>query len=903
MSRLAPIALGLLALLATLWFLMPEDSGPPPAPASLPAAPAEAVREELPDPASEVAAAADATTTDASLARSASEPAADDGSRPETLLTGRCIDEQGNPLADVRCMLRESRDRNEVQAWELEHGALEWERPGEFRSDADGRFALRFWAPEPLRWNLTLYLEGVVPLSARWDTLEPGTLDLGNVILRSGIVVRGRVLDTNGSPPLESLRIQISDDASRRAETRGTLYPRRGTSLAVGEDGRFEARGPLLPGRYRIRLPQGHRFASAQREEHVDLAVGMEPLELRIEPTDASATIRGIVVDEAGKPRGGVQIQTGQFQSSTMSARDGSFTLRRSEREQSFGSFPLSLSGRHLDRTITEETFSWGDEGIRLTVRRGVDVEITVLREGSLEPVERYAAYLEQAQSGYYQVRTSQFSGTEPQGGWQHPDGKLLIEGIPRSTYRLRIEAHSSTDLGSTDVQEIEVSGDQTVRTQVVLAPAVEQVVRVVDADGNPVAAAEVQLLWSPTGEPIDERSQILGPNAYSSGAFARIDKQATADAAGEARLRGSPRRSFGLRVEAAEHAPIFRWPFVLSESPAEVRLAAGARVRVQVEPLAYLQALRDAAVAEYGERFLEQPHGNPSVHLERVEGNRRITVPANQFEPSVFDEAGFAEIQGVPPGTWDLVFQGGGGRGRVTLEEAVVLRPGETREFHVDKGAELPQPFRARVLLDGVPYQGQVLVVSLLPQPSGRGGGPRQVPRKVEADGEGVFEVSVPAAEQTLVLTTRGSDGRNARIPSTNSIDSRIESATLPTFEVRTGTLTLRLVDPAGKPVAGAVLHWSGRTHKGFASATGTTGNDGRFTLRCAPGSFQSNLRIRSLMSDEAYGRYIDEKKAQGVEWAEAAEGTNIPIGPIELLPGVATDELVIELPPEWDR
>lgn len=814
--------------------------------------------------------------------------------RPETLLTGRFVDEEGHPVVDVRCTLEERRDRT----IESQPDVLDWERPEPFRSGIDGRFAVRLWAPESFTWLLEVTPDRRAALCVRWSRLPPGTVDLGDVLLAEGLYVRGQVRTAAGEVPKQVFEMGLSRmDRGSRAD--GIPVPLRGSTIEVMGSGRFSSSLRVLPGTYSLRLPADLRFASGERVQRVQVFEAMEPLELVLRGDAPEHTIRGMVVDAAGAPQGNVSLRTlGTFGSATTTGPDGSFTLRRGPRDPNGADFPLQISGFRIDTTTTEATHSWGDQDVRLVTRAGVDLRLEVLREGTLQPVDHYAVHLERTDDDGTGFRAPP---GEPLRRGHHPHGRVTLVGIARGNYTLRIVPDGDADLGETDARSITIQGDDPISLRVLLPTAVEQEVRVVDGAGRPVLNARVLLLCSPRGEPLQATTRILERGAYSSGPYAQVLDEARSDERGIAFLRANPQRTLALRVESDAQAPAFRAPIQVSATPIEVRLQAGATLRVIVDPPAFVDALRDAARDQWGERALAAM--GPGFALRRQDGQRYVVFPTEGRGLVPFDETGGAMLSGIPPGTWDVVFQSG--NTHELLAKGVTLRPGESRELRIDRSAEVPHPFRARVLLNGAAYSGPLAVFSAL-APSAQNPS-RSKSTHCEADADGMFEVAVPPGEQRVQLMLLLSGGRHSMVPSTSVFDSRSSSGdSPPTFEVTTGTMSVKLVDPQGNSVPGVTLSWVPATPEPWNTSLVHTVSDfeGRFVFHAAPGEYQSVLRIRSLMSEEDFQAHLRENPVSSPdEWTALRARITVPIGPIHLTPGDHGTEFELRLPPEWDR
>jgi protocatechuate 3,4-dioxygenase beta subunit len=187
-------------------------------------------------------------------------------------VTGRLVDDRGRPL----------RGRARVDA--VDDLALPPSMSDRLAAEArdDGTFAL---GPLPVgELALGLAAEGRAARRLSAVVGAPGrTVDLGDVVLDTGLAITGRVLDGEDRP-VPGARI------TARSETPGEPIP---VEAETGDDGRFDM-GGLEPGRYRITVAAaGHASTMARAE------AGAEPLEVVLEPAGA---IGGRVVDGRGRP-------------------------------------------------------------------------------------------------------------------------------------------------------------------------------------------------------------------------------------------------------------------------------------------------------------------------------------------------------------------------------------------------------------------------------------------------------------------------------------------------------------------------------------------------------------------------------------------------------------------------
>jgi large repetitive protein len=175
-------------------------------------------------------------------------------------------------------------------------------------SDGNGRFLL----PDLPAGSFRLELNAPTRLPVRRGPLliEPGkTVDLGRMVLASGVATQGRVLDAEGSP-LAGARVE-----ARPMDGIGSTV----FAALTGEDGTFK-----------VFLPRGLFSISAhasRRAPEVRDAVSVEPgrpptdLELRLQRADAS--LAGVVRDPQGRPAASARVLAFPLRSGQMAPDAG----------------------------------------------------------------------------------------------------------------------------------------------------------------------------------------------------------------------------------------------------------------------------------------------------------------------------------------------------------------------------------------------------------------------------------------------------------------------------------------------------------------------------------------------------------------------------------------------------
>ena len=202
---------------------------------------------------------------------------------PGAAVSGRVVDEQGQPIAGARVIYAGASDWG-VQADERRDGVV---------SGADGR------------WTFAALGAGSFRFQARHERFAPGTsaivtldgktaTDGVEIKLAVGATVAGMVVDTAGAP-VASARVRIA------VATRSMLgsEPRQ---VFTADDGTFTVRGLPKKPLEAVALAE----VGSSRTTDVDASAGdVKGVVLTI---DQTGTIAGVVVDKAGEPIEGVQV-------------------------------------------------------------------------------------------------------------------------------------------------------------------------------------------------------------------------------------------------------------------------------------------------------------------------------------------------------------------------------------------------------------------------------------------------------------------------------------------------------------------------------------------------------------------------------------------------------------------
>jgi len=404
-------------------------------------------------------------------------------------------------------------------------------------SDAEGAFVIENVA-EGL-YNLRIEASGFAP--AEVPGLEipagDGLVDLGTVVVETGVRVEGRVVDPDDRP-VAGARIRAVPQGSGWGNRRN--QPFEGTTDAAGHF----AFGDLRRGERVSLLAEKPGYAKGQLEG-VEVPTE-EPVEIVLEP---AARVSGTVKDPEGRPVEGARVAV------DVSGGRGWGLSRSSDptRTDAEGRFTLA-DVPPGDVTLQADAEGYLRDGLlHLRVEPGArveDVEITLTPGATVlgrvvgpdgEPLpEARVSLLEEA-------RRFGFGGSARTDG----DGRYRLEGVPPGA-RTFAAVHESHPRATRD---LEVRSGEN-RLDFRLPTGQEVSGRVADASGRPVSAATVWLAGMSRGESRNEVSASDGSFHFSGVADGRYRLQARHPEHGETALeeplevQGAPRSGLELRFQ-----------------------------------------------------------------------------------------------------------------------------------------------------------------------------------------------------------------------------------------------------------------------------------------------------------------------------------------------------------------
>lgn len=391
---------------------------------------------------------------------------------PNRPARGAVVDDTGRPLAGVRVVLRQASGTAPAgrKPFALpppgERGTIE------ATTDARGRFDFpQVPAPEI---DLLAGRSGFTPVLARNQRMPPGegAWDLGRVVLRPGISLSGRVVDSAGRPVAEARVYRIATMAS--PELLEFSLREEKPDATTGADGRFSL-GDLPP-----KKPV-HLFVSALRHLPAT-AQGVRPplatpLTVRLAP---GARLAGRITDESGKPVAeaeirlakrsrieGIPIGQAEYRQTT-SDREGRFEIVNAPA----GEARVAVTARGFE--------PWTDEALAVPPPEGQELEIRLARGATLQGSVRTTA-------GEAVAGARVLAG--PAGARSDGDGFYRIEGVATGPLEIDLvhPGHAR--------QERKVTIEPGINTLDFEVEAGRRVAgRIAAGDGRPIGAAELAL-------------------------------------------------------------------------------------------------------------------------------------------------------------------------------------------------------------------------------------------------------------------------------------------------------------------------------------------------------------------------------------------------------------------------
>ncbi len=343
--------------LTTDWFTTPADSANGTAPVTVASEDVETNRDE-------------ASTGDEDERRVVvARPAAFETATAPTEAAGRCVNENGDPIPGVALFaLSQSNARS---APSKDRIAI---------SDADGEFAMPPSLPSGM--------QGVVFESPdfvhRFVETRGGARDheFGDVTLRRGLTVHGRIVDARTEQPLRGeheVRLVRTSGDDEVGVAKMTFDPNSGA---------FYSEVRLAPGSYDAFVSNTKGTVSIELPEAND----SHSLEIRVETFGEVEPIRGVVVDTNGLAIAEARVfeqpsHASYGMASTRTDANGRFAITRGN--PALESVRLMAIARGYTASQPIEA-GWGDDGVKFVLEREQQIELRVEDFDTGTPIERF---------------------------------------------------------------------------------------------------------------------------------------------------------------------------------------------------------------------------------------------------------------------------------------------------------------------------------------------------------------------------------------------------------------------------------------------------------------------------------------------------------------------------------
>lgn len=565
-------------------------------------------------------------------------------------VTGRVVDEGGNPVEGAEVILVNEESPDPASAIRT-------------ASEATGAFAIPHMFPGSF--------QVFVRRAGYASSLRPGVLvpegdarvDAGEIVLKGGSAIEGRVTDTSGRA--------VEGAEVRTYSEQGLTDPRKAFADFEEESPADTRSGP--DGLFRIEdLERGRRYSLSVRhpaypqESVPDVeAPTADPVLIELQP---ARTLSVRVVGPEGEPVKDAEIHT------VHTAGLGSYSMGSLGRTDSAGELRgTGLKPGPLDLQVTargyRETWWKGiqishdrdPEPVTITMERGAVLEVRA-RDEEGEPLAGVRIMVWPRNPSERRMLRHPFNRLATDG-----DGVVRIEDLAPGEYSVSGSLQGTGRSAETNVQ----LGSGTARVDLLFKKGVAIAGRVVNEDGEPVPSAAVRAELAAEEQGVHAR----GGYSQADGSFVIPDLEE-----GEYRLTASA-KGYG------------------TSEPQRLRLGGSG-----VEGLE-IRLSREAGGAISG-RVLGLP-------LEMLSKIRVEAEPSIGWDSSTspVDEQGRYRLSGLRSGRWIVrAFQFNSG---LSIHEEVVVEPGA--EVVLDLQFPEGLTFSGRVSLDGRPLRGaQIVAVSL---------------------------------------------------------------------------------------------------------------------------------------------------------------------------------------------
>ncbi len=786
------------------------------------------------------------------LGASAKEQAKPDAP-PGALIRGRCLDARDAPVdASVELV---------ADAGSASGGVERSTVP-----DASGRFELR--APRGMRRAVLRFrAPRRVPVESRaYPVVDGQVLDVGDVRLVLGVRLRGTVTDERGRP-VAGVHVTLSRPLDQSRDARRSLHVRPLDGHSAG-DGVLEL-GVALAGWYHVEVTG--RLLRSRKTVEILPGLAFQDLSIVVTSRARTLSISGKVVDRDGRPVANatveaIEARSVQFRTTTDAA--GRFAVLRT-REGSGRDTRVGGCATGHEATYLPDRVPWGTHDLLLRLRDLTRLELSVVRAGTQRAVERFGLRLNRI-DGSSLVPVAFGARLPLRSASVHPGGRLELP-LHRARYELRVEPLDDPAAASA-FQIVTITDRPKTKLRVEVPATTERVLQLQTRSGEPIAGCRV-VLCLPLRKQTSVHTRIV--EARDWGRFRLPDRalvvdSGTTDDAGQVTLRGPRDERLALRIRGPgcvkAMIPI---PRLEGDGPLVQICNLGARIRLRLGPESALRAL--AGLTTPNEPV-------PTLELHRVAGSQA----AVSAEFRVGKEGGTTISFHVPPGKWRPELHHARG---VHGWPAVHATEGSTTDCQLDLTPLRPITIEGTLLRRGTPVPYAHVGVEFWSR--------RSIPGSfywqrfpTTTDGAGRFRFrGLPGRYNVVARDSRAGNRRKLAQPSDIRIgpDETFRSH----FDVETSTTTIRIVDVAGKPVAGVSGIRVYRTgSQSLVTTLGPTDKDGRIVLpNFETGSFELIVMPKRLGSVNSQIRFAMKTKS-----TTALNALRIKLGRIVVSTGHAT-------------
>lgn len=520
-------------------------------------------------------------------------------------------------------------------------------------------------------------------------------LDFGQLVLPRGAQLRGIVVDEAGLP-VPGASFGLADMVLPGVPVLSPGDFDTYEVLEAGPDGEFASDAPLAfgtwlaeydtPGRY-LASPSELVFRDAGQRFRVVLA--------------QAAALRGIVVDEQGRPIEGVKVKAvvdSLLPLSTESQPDGAFELFADRKVDGEVNVYCSASGHDCIEDL--RPVRWGRSDLRIVMRpkqRGA-LRIRVVAEGSQQPVQA-------------QVRAHSRKATTDAAGF------ALLDELAVGTHDCAVRP-TDPRLRPAVVQGVEIRSRNMTERLVQLAALESLEVRVEDTAHRAIAGALVRVAdtgmdWPSSRD--DSTVRIDLPSGPADGEATRrtclVLAEALTDASGHCTLSAPAHGNDGiLLVDAPGHLPLRAaapWPRD-ANGRVTLTLSAGAVLRGELRNLdpAWIGAIRlcrppVATVAP--QTPAEEEEALIREHLRTWSDAQAASVDASgQFAIDLLEPGPWEVTVHVLPAAKDREAVAWGGAPLPLRIDPVNLKAGETKQLTIDASSMRAANIRGTLTLGG---------------------------------------------------------------------------------------------------------------------------------------------------------------------------------------------------------